>query len=124
MSPSPLAPLFAIAVSLAAAASPALAQSTLPDVIVREPMPLQAGHEMKTEDVKFADLNLNSAAGADSLVRRLKAASKRVCSPAPSHAGEIQNHADYKACLNGPVDGAVAAIGNPQVQQAWDRTKK
>ena len=76
MSSSPIASLAAIALGVAVAAAPplVLAQTHVSDIEVREPMPLQPGHEMKSATVKFGDLNINAASGADALVKRLKKA--------------------------------------------------
>lgn len=123
MSPRPLSPR-AIAVCLVAAlaaGSAALGQVPTHEIVVDSPRPLQPHHELKHATIKYADLDLNSAAGADALARRIKGAAKQVCKPEPRHIRELKDQQDYKKCLDGASSHALASLGNPAVQQAWDR---
>ncbi len=120
MSSSPLPLLFAFGAALTLVA-PAQAQPTKVDeVIVREPTPLQTGHELHSETVKYGDLDLNASDGIKALKYRLRGAARRVCAPAPSRSGELKSQQDYKHCLRGAVDGAVASSGDPRIAKAYE----
>jgi UrcA family protein len=122
MSSSPIASLAAIALGVAVAAAPplVLAQTHVSDIEVREPMPLQPGHEMKSATVKFGDLNINAASGADALVKRLKKAAKKVCAPEP-HIRDLKHVKNYNDCVDGAMNGAVSALGNTHVTEAYGK---
>jgi UrcA family protein len=60
--------------------------------------------------VKYADLNLTAAAGADALYRRIKVAAADVCGYEGRSLAEIANWHD---CMHGAVADAVAAIDSP-----------
>jgi UrcA family protein len=62
--------------------------------------------------VNFADLNLDSPAGARALVTRIGKAAERVCGPL---AGTPDRIARFQACLNASVARAVAEVGHPAV---------
>jgi UrcA family protein len=63
-------------------------------------------------NVSYADLNLESAAGIQSLYGRLKFASQRVCAPwddgRSSHANFV-----FQRCYQTALDSAVAKINRP-----------
>jgi UrcA family protein len=100
--------------------APAMAQSTVSEVIVRAPP--AAGTEVKREVVKFADLDLKGAAGAETLVGRIRGAAGRVCMPAPSHPANIKDVSDYQTCLADAVARAVKDSGSAMAEQVLKRT--
>ena len=63
--------------------------------------------------VTYADLNLDSRAGAEALLRRVGQAAESVCGPAPSD--HLDNALIYRACVNDVANSAVANLGHPLV---------
>lgn len=78
------------------------------------------GREVRQEKVSYADLNLHSTAGAWAVLRRVRAAAKRVCAPRPADA-DLDQLADYKTCLHDAVANAVAELGNPRVSALYGK---
>jgi UrcA family protein len=60
--------------------------------------------------VRFADLNLETQAGIETLYSRLNGAARRVCGTADR--GDLQAFDDMKQCRRKSIDDAVARIGN------------
>ena len=109
----------ALATGLLLAGS-ALAQTAVAEVTVRGRLP--AGAEAKHEVVKFADLDLSGAAGAETLVGRIRGAADRVCMPAPTHIANIKDVTDYEACRKEAVASAVRNSGSAMAEQVLTRT--
>ncbi len=86
----------------------AVAQSTVHEVVVR---PSATGAEVRAEKVSFSDLNLEHAAGARTLLLRIRGAAQRVCGPDDGF------HADdsFKACVRESINRAVTELDNPLV---------
>ena len=61
--------------------------------------------EVATKTVRFADLDLSTALGAERLYERIAAAARIVCRGAP--------HAAVRECRTRAVDDAVSAVGSP-----------
>lgn len=114
-----LASAIALALGLALAAQ-ATAQTVTSEVVVRAPS--AAGVEVKQEAVKLADLDLQTAAGAETLVGRIRGAAGRVCTPAPTHLANFDDVSDYKTCRTQAVTRAVLDSGSPMVEQVLTRT--
>lgn len=96
------------------------AESGLEETTVREegtPLTYQmpaADDRRRTQrsiHVSFADLNMNSSAGLDTLYRRLERASEQVCGPRED-GRNLALHRDQHGCLTRAMDGAVAEIGH------------
>jgi UrcA family protein len=102
------------------ASSLAWAQASVSPVIVHGQK--AAGTETKDETIKVADLNLNTAAGAETFIGRVRGAASRVCKPKPTHKGNFKDVSDYDKCRDDAVKQAVAGLNNPNVQQVFDRT--
>jgi len=66
-----------------------------------------ADGQVRTETVKFADLNVNSQAGVEALYGRIHAAARRVCDQ-PS--GEL---AATSACINKAESAAIGKVNFP-----------
>ena len=66
-----------------------------------------AGDEVRSETVKFADLNLGSPAGVEALYGRIHAAARRVCDqPAGEQAG-------IRACMTKAESEAIGKVNVP-----------
>jgi UrcA family protein len=68
--------------------------------------------------VKYADLNVDSAAGATVLYQRIRAAANEVCPTADAHNLESQSAA--KACRTHAIAEAVAAVRNPSLTRVYE----
>ena len=67
----------------------------------------QAGGPVRSETVKFADLDLNTSAGAEALYRRIHAAAWRLCE---QPAGE---QAATASCMSKTESDAVGKVNAP-----------
>jgi UrcA family protein len=66
-----------------------------------------AGDEVRSETVKFADLNLGSPAGVEALYGRIHAAARRVCDqPAGEQAG-------IRGCMRKAESEAIGKVNVP-----------
>jgi UrcA family protein len=70
--------------------------------------------------VRFADLDLNSPAGAERLYRRLSIAARDVCGD-ESEIIDLRQIADIHACRNEALEGAVAGVDRPLLTAAFER---
>jgi UrcA family protein len=61
----------------------------------------------QSQQVSYADLNLSTKAGMQTLMSRISGAAKDVCGPAPEVREKDRG---YQACVNAAVDGALAAV--------------
>ncbi len=66
-----------------------------------------AADEVRSEKVKFADLNLNAPAGVEALYGRIHAAARRVC----DQPGEP--FSDLKACMKKAESEAIGKVNSP-----------
>jgi UrcA family protein len=73
------------------------------------PLDQYVTHSVK---VSFADLNLDSQAGAATLYRRIQNAARQVCSPDPGDRA-IQRYRDWKSCYDTAVGNAVGKVNSP-----------
>ncbi len=90
------------------------------DVVVTAPYYAPGDREVHSKAVFTGDLDLSTAAGADTLIGRIRQAARDVCAPAPTHLGELANNADYENCFNGAVERAVYDVDEPTVREAYD----
>jgi UrcA family protein len=67
-----------------------------------------------SEAVSYADLDLSTADGARTFLRRIDLAAQRVCGPEPSRS-PLQPHltAFYSRCVRDSVDATVGRIDSP-----------
>lgn len=86
------------------AASPAAAQSV----------------ETQTVRVSYADLNLNSDAGARAMLRRLRAATAEVCGERIGPRS-LAEHRKIRACRTASIGQAVAELDNERVSTMFAR---
>jgi UrcA family protein len=69
-----------------------------------------ADEPTSSETVKFADLKVDTPAGAEVLYRRIQSAARRVCS---YDATSIQGRSVWQNCVAPTVAAAVANVNNP-----------
>jgi UrcA family protein len=74
----------------------------------------QSADQPVSIEVSHADLDLSAKAGAETLLRRMKAASMKVCGQRPSPK-LIEATARHGACTSSAMTSAVAAIDLPMV---------
>jgi len=69
--------------------------------------------ELPTVTVRYADLNLNTSAGAEQLYARLRSAARRVCNVAEAHA--LGDAMKAKECYRQVLGVAVNNVKSPMV---------
>jgi UrcA family protein len=74
----------------------------------------QAGVKQTSVRVAYGDLDLSTRAGAATLLKRMKAATRRVCGAEPSPR-EIAAMSRHQVCAQDAMSRAVAAIDSPLV---------
>jgi UrcA family protein len=67
--------------------------------------------ELLSEKVSFADLNLNTTQGVDSLYRRISSAAGRVCASSESRESALMTV--WRHCMDQAISSAVDKINNP-----------
>lgn len=100
------------------AAIAATAQTTVKEIVVRPRVSALAETRHKT--VSYGDLNLGSKSGQAALVRRIKVASRDVCSPEPTG---MSDRKDYAKCYDSAVSGALSDLGNSDVSAMYAKMK-
>jgi len=76
--------------------------------------------ETLTNTVNYADLNLESAAGAKVLYMRLRGAAQVVCHSLQGRS--VRELSEYNACFDHAVAAAVASINNPGLSALYSPT--
>jgi UrcA family protein len=78
--------------------------------------PASAGPVMETrsEKVSYADLNVGSLAGAETLYKRIQGAARKVCSPSDGTVGTDQFR-EWKRCYQTAIANAVAQANIPML---------
>ena len=109
---STAAVLSGVAASLLIATAASAAQPEKPVVVYGEPQ-----ENVRSERVTYADVDLATATGERTLVRRVSGAVKRVCLYEPGLAEAMDR--GYRVCADGAWDGA-----RPQIAQAVTRAKE
>lgn len=69
--------------------------------------------------VRYADLDLKSAYGAQTMLNRLTAASRAACGPQPSIT-ELDRTKPYETCVHDTLSQAVETIHAPLVTAAYE----
>jgi len=95
--------LFCLSAALAVAGAQSAGLAPLPD----------RGREVRSLTVNFADLDLASAEGAQTLYGRLKTAARRVCGKADLR--DLRAVEDVKGCRAEALDSAVTRIDHPRL---------
>jgi UrcA family protein len=69
-----------------------------------------ADDQIRSETVKYADLKVDTPAGADALYRRIHSAARRVCG---YDATSLWGPSVWQNCVRPAVDVAVTKVNNP-----------
>ena len=77
---------------------------------------------VKQYTVRFADLDLSKLDGAAALYRRLNQAAAIVCSPLESRSLDMA--AQYRACVDHAIAGAVTSVDSPMLSQYYGSQTK
>ncbi len=110
----------AMATALGLAATSGAGAQGVSGVVVHGSKPSH-GTEVKNEQIKYADLDLNHEAGAETLIGRFRAAATRVCGPKPTSKRNFKDWENYDSCKDNAVKGAVSDLNHPMVQKVFDR---
>ena len=76
--------------------------------------PARADPDALETTVRFSDLDLGRASGAELMLSRLERAARDVCGEAPSPR-ELQKRTRYRACVATATQAAVARVDAPLV---------
>ena len=76
-----------------------------------------AGEQVRSETVKFADLNVNSQAGAEALYGRIHAAARRVC----DQPGSWMLGARTDACVTKAESEAIGKVSLPLLTAYYEQ---
>jgi len=78
----------------------------------------QRGLENTAVKVSYADLNLQKAAGAEVLYRRLQIAARQACGvQSLTTTGSLRNFSETRSCYRDALSAAVAKIDNERVSE-------
>jgi UrcA family protein len=77
--------------------------------------PAPAYGEVRTENIKFDDLNLATTAGVDALHKRIQAAANRVCAVSSDHHLYQADSAASKKCSKEALARAVKELNLPEL---------
>lgn len=73
--------------------------------------------------VSYDELNLESEAGAEALLRRIERAASKVCGSA-SRPVELWKHSPFRECVSGAMERAVYSVNAPLVSDLYERNKR
>ena len=82
----------------------------------------QPDDQVLTKKVTYADLNLESEAGAKVLYARLRHAAQNVCSPFESR--ELSRMQVWRTCVDNALASAVTQVNNPRVTALHNQVDK
>ena len=119
MPKSILPPILALAAS--AALATAAAAQPVGGITVRGTPPNDV--EVKSQAVRFGDIDANSPDGARILFHRIRAAAEEVCAPQPDQIKNLPEYKDYRDFARCEVDGievAVADVNSPALSRYVD----
>ena len=74
--------------------------------------------QLNSRVVPYGDLNLDSRAGADTMLRRINNASRFVCGDRTGPR-TMQENGTVQACTGETMDNAVADLGHPNVSNRY-----
>ena len=74
-----------------------------------------AGEQTRSATVKFADLNLDTSAGAEALYGRIHSAARRICFE------PIQTYRDYTDCVAKSESEAIAKVNAPLLTAVYQK---
>ncbi len=88
------------------------------DVVVHEHLS-SATHEVRSKHVRYTDVDISTAHGAETLVRRIKNASERVCGGPHNRKTSLHERTAYDQCVKEAADEAVLSANSPAVTAAY-----
>lgn len=94
--------------SLAFAIAAAIAMSVSAPALARTPA------APSTAAVQYADLNVNSEAGAETLLRRIRTAARDVCDVRPGHTS-LTIRMSRRACVQETMNRTITELNMPMV---------
>ena len=100
------------------AAAPAAPAATSDEVTVRAEGRPPPGTQLRGQVVSYSDLNLHTDHGAKTLLNRINAAARQVCSPQPR---DLRDRANYNRCMHDARMHAVQSINAPTLDLAYKR---
>ncbi len=74
--------------------------------------------QLNTRVVPYGDLNLNSGAGADTMLRRINNASRFVCGDRTGPRS-MQENGSVHSCVGDSMDNAVSELDHPNVSNRY-----
>lgn len=89
------------------------------DEVVVSPPYAPPGAELRREPVSYEDLDLSTHAGANTLMGRINAAARRVCSPDVTYPDQLADVSDHDRCISQAVDRAVADVDAPSLSDVY-----
>jgi UrcA family protein len=83
---------------------------------VAEPRP---ANDLRSQTVRFSDLDLRSASGAAIAVSRISAAARTVCDEYADSTRQIRAHIVSRQCRHVAMDAAVTRLDAPRVSDTY-----
>ena len=75
--------------------------------------------EIKSQTVSYSDLDLSTDSGAQTALKRIKSASRNVCSPHSHGKRTLRSTTDYNECVQQATADAVQNLNAPKVSYAY-----
>jgi UrcA family protein len=82
----------------------------------------QPGVSVRTVTVRFADLNISTAAGAKTLYQRIRRAARTVCGEEEDYGLGLDARRHWSSCFQSAVNGAVDKVHSPLLQAVHRRS--
>jgi UrcA family protein len=76
---------------------------------------ISVGYTQLSETVRYGDLDVNKAEGAQALYKRLNRAAKTVC--APLQGRDLQSSIEHRTCIGEALANAVVDVNQPLLTQ-------
>jgi len=83
-------------------------------VVSAAPAVAQTDDRASAIHVSYADLDINTTAGARTLMTRIDQAADRACGERPD-IRQLKQRSDFERCRKAAVTGAVAAVDSPRL---------
>jgi UrcA family protein len=80
--------------------------------------PYTPGVAVRDVTVQYRDLDIETADGAATLLRRIKGAARQICNP-PQGPTDLKDTFDYRGCYADAVARAVSDVGAPALAEAY-----
>lgn len=96
-----------------------IAAASASAIALSAPAAADAQTQARSGTVKYADLDLSSAAGARSMIQRIQSKARGLCSPEPA-TNHWAEYKDYRRCLTDAESGAVHRLNAPVVTAFYE----